>query len=122
MLYLLPRAWTDRTLPLQVSPQPDSVVRVMVGRAELITPSVERESQEQILTFSRGDAKAKAGSLRPCARWDSARFLNAAISESRRRQTDAALSKASWELSEALSAREAERSARSSPSPSRRST
>ena len=46
VLYLLPRAWTDRTLPLQVSPRPDSVVRVMVGRAELITPSVERELQE----------------------------------------------------------------------------
>ena len=60
VLYLLPRAWTDRTLPLQVAPRPDSVVRVMVGRAELITPSDERELREQALTFSRGDAKTKA--------------------------------------------------------------
>ena len=64
VLYLLPRAWTDRTLQLQVSPQPDSVVRVMVGRAELITPSAERELREQILTFRRGNAKAKAAGRR----------------------------------------------------------
>src|SRR4030095_12933307 len=51
VLYLLPRAWTDRTLPLQVSPQPDSVVRVMVGRAELIMPSVDRDLRKQILTY-----------------------------------------------------------------------
>ena len=35
VLYILPRAWTDRTLPLDVSPRPDRVVRVM----ELLTPS-----------------------------------------------------------------------------------
>ena len=68
VLYLLPRAWTDRTLPLQVSPQPDAVVRVMVGRAELIIPSVERELREQILTFSTGDARRRRARSRRVAR------------------------------------------------------
>jgi hypothetical protein len=41
VLYALPRAWTDRTLPLAITPAPKSVERVMVGRAEIITPVVE---------------------------------------------------------------------------------
>src|SRR5687768_4370340 len=35
VLYVLPRAWTDRTLPLSIEPKPKEIVRVMVGRAEM---------------------------------------------------------------------------------------
>ena len=41
VLYLLPRAWTDRVLPLKLEPSPRELVRVMVGRAEIFTPEVE---------------------------------------------------------------------------------
>lgn len=41
VLYLLPRAWTDRVLPLTIKPAPASIERVMVGRAEVITPAME---------------------------------------------------------------------------------
>jgi hypothetical protein len=41
VLYILPRAWTDRTLPLSVLPAPKTVERVMVARAEIITPQME---------------------------------------------------------------------------------
>src|SRR5437588_10159859 len=37
VLYILPREWTDRTLPLTITPQPSKMVRVMVGRAEIIS-------------------------------------------------------------------------------------
>src|SRR5262249_2010627 len=37
MFFLVPRAWTDRVLPLTVSGSP-RIVRVMVGRIELIAP------------------------------------------------------------------------------------
>lgn len=43
VLYLLPQAWTDKTLPLQVSPRPDRIVRVMVGRSELVVPAEARK-------------------------------------------------------------------------------
>jgi hypothetical protein len=43
VLYLLPRAWTDEILPITIKPNPQKVVRVMVGRAELITPAVEQQ-------------------------------------------------------------------------------
>lgn len=41
VLYTLPRAWTDRTLPLKITPTPGEVARVMVARAEVITPARE---------------------------------------------------------------------------------
>jgi hypothetical protein len=43
VLYVLPRAWTDETLPITIIPRPQKIVRVMVGRAELITPAVEHQ-------------------------------------------------------------------------------
>jgi hypothetical protein len=42
VIYTLPRAWTDRTLPLSILPTPKSVERVMIARAEVITPAMER--------------------------------------------------------------------------------
>src|SRR5205823_11569620 len=39
VLYVLPREWTDRTLPLTIAPAPRDLVRVMVGRAEVLTPA-----------------------------------------------------------------------------------
>jgi hypothetical protein len=114
VLYLLPAAWTDRTLPLDISPRPDSVVRVMVGRAELITPSAEREIREQILTFQSGDAKAKARAVADVRELGLGRFLPAAFSKVTRGNTDKRFWKAAGELATAASARAPEdaRSAR----------
>jgi hypothetical protein len=41
VLYLAPQAWTDAQIPLHVVPAPESVLRVMVMRVELITPAEE---------------------------------------------------------------------------------
>jgi hypothetical protein len=43
VLYVLPTGWTDRTLPLKVTPAPDKLVRVMVGRHDVLTPEREAE-------------------------------------------------------------------------------
>lgn len=112
VLYLLPRAWTDRTLQLQVSPQPDQVVRVMVGRAELITPSVERELRDQVLTYSTGDAKAKSRAVDNVRALGLGRFLYAASTRLMGDGTDRSFALATSELMQAVSAREDERSAR----------
>jgi hypothetical protein len=118
VLYLLPRAWTDRTLELQVRPQPDSVVRVMVGRAELITPALARELKKQILTFRTGDAKGKAQAVADVRALRLGRFLNAAMTTITRGETDQQVFRSAWDLAAAASAEkvanagEAERSAR----------
>lgn len=41
VLYLLSQEWTDQTLPLKLDPTPREVVRVMVGRAEVVPPEIE---------------------------------------------------------------------------------
>ena len=42
LLYIVPREWTDSLLPLAVEPSPTELVRTLVGRIEVLTPSEER--------------------------------------------------------------------------------
>ena len=42
LLYIVPRHFVDAILPLSINPSPGQVVRVFVGRLELITPATER--------------------------------------------------------------------------------
>jgi hypothetical protein len=41
VFYILPRAATDAVLPVEIAPRPTELVRVLVGRAEVITPELE---------------------------------------------------------------------------------
>jgi len=41
LLYLLPQKATDEVLPLEIQPQPEETVRVMVGRLEIMRPEDE---------------------------------------------------------------------------------
>ena len=41
VIYGVPRATTDEILPLSIDPKPDSLVRVLVGRLEYMTPDAE---------------------------------------------------------------------------------
>ena len=60
VLYLLSRAWADRTLPLNLAPQPKELVRVMVGRAEVLLPSAERALAQGLRSADSGGAQAHA--------------------------------------------------------------
>jgi hypothetical protein len=64
VLYLLPRAWTDRILPLDLTPAPQELVRVMVGRADVFTPEIELAVADGIRQFSRGEVISAVASLR----------------------------------------------------------
>ena len=59
MLYVLPRSWTDQTLPLNLEPAPRSLVRVMVGRAEVLTPIFENQLVQKLLSSQQGDPEAR---------------------------------------------------------------
>jgi hypothetical protein len=48
VFYVLPRKTTDEILPLTIDPKPPEIVRVLVGRAEVITPEVEKEVKTQV--------------------------------------------------------------------------
>jgi len=55
VLYVAPRSWTDKLLPLSISPQPDEVVRTLVGRIEVMTARDEASALRQL------EASANAG-------------------------------------------------------------
>jgi hypothetical protein len=48
VFYVLPRPWVDALLPLAIDPAPDEVVRVLVGRLELVTPQVEAQVEKAL--------------------------------------------------------------------------
>src|SRR5437764_7242505 len=48
VFYILPRQTTDAVLPVTIDPRPSELVRVLVGRAEVITPEMERNVQQQV--------------------------------------------------------------------------
>jgi hypothetical protein len=59
VLYILPRAWTDRTLRLSIQPAPKELVRVMVGRAEVLTPAVEKTLTDDVTKAGNNDREGK---------------------------------------------------------------
>jgi hypothetical protein len=59
ILYLLPRPWTDEILPITINPPPNELTRVMVGRAEIITPESESHFLQTLVNAQSGDSKAR---------------------------------------------------------------
>jgi len=60
VLYVLPTGWTERTIPLSVSPRPDTLTRVMVGRHEFLTPEREREIDSIVRQTKTGSAAERS--------------------------------------------------------------
>jgi len=66
VLYTLPRKWTDQTLPLTLDPKPRELVRVMVGRAEVFTPTTEKKLSNALAMAQKGDTEARATVMSEC--------------------------------------------------------
>jgi len=49
LLYILPRAEVDSVLPLTITPKPDSLVRVFVGRIEVMLDTQEQQILKDVL-------------------------------------------------------------------------
>jgi len=41
LIYIVPRGFIDRVLPLTIDPAPEQIVRVFVGRLEIVTPATQ---------------------------------------------------------------------------------
>lgn len=57
VFWVMPNAQVEEVLPLNVSPQPDELTRVLVGRAEILTPSAE----ESLLVAAKEKAQYLPG-------------------------------------------------------------
>ena len=76
ILYLLPQAWTDEVLPLRLHPAPRELVRVMVGRADILHQDVETRARERVADHFRGDTTRAAAGLQQLGL---GRFLEPAV-------------------------------------------
>src|SRR2546422_989929 len=59
VFYVLPRQTTDAVLPITIEPHPAELVRVLVGRAEVITPEMEKSVQRQVSMLGNAAAEVR---------------------------------------------------------------
>lgn len=64
VLYLVPRRQTDAILPITITPTPTELVRVLVGRTELITPEMERAVASSVKQYLEGSPESRAAAVR----------------------------------------------------------
>ena len=61
LLYILPRKDVDSAIPIHIEPGPDQLVRVMVGRVEVLTPQRERQIEKFISDLGASEFRVRQG-------------------------------------------------------------
>jgi len=64
VLFVLPQSWTDAFIPLTIEPTPKQVVRVMVGRLELLTAEREHRAENAVRDLADRDPAKRAQAFR----------------------------------------------------------
>lgn len=64
VFYIVPRQTTDAILPITIKPEPTELVRVLVGRLEIITPEMELAIQSAAKKFFEGSDQSRAEAIR----------------------------------------------------------
>jgi hypothetical protein len=59
VLFVLPQTWTERFIPMEIKPTPAELVRVMVGRVELLDAARERRAEEAIRNLASTDTAVR---------------------------------------------------------------
>jgi len=98
VIYTLPRAWTDEILPLTLDPKPSEIVRVMVGRAEVIRPTTKWVLLKQIVRYAEGDPAGKQQAIAKVNRLGLGRFIQPAVQAVLGTHPSQEFSQAAWEL------------------------
>jgi len=86
LLYMVPRALTDKLLPIQIEPQPDELVRVLVGRLEVLSPEHEQQIAKLVTDLTAGDEISCKHASTELAKFG--RFAEPALERARRTATD----------------------------------
>jgi hypothetical protein len=63
-LFVLPQSWTDAFIPMAVKPTPKQIVRVMVGRLELLTSGRESLAENAVHDLASGDSGKRQQAFR----------------------------------------------------------
>ncbi|HLG15208.1 MAG TPA: hypothetical protein VJH03_11995 [Blastocatellia bacterium] len=63
IFYIVPRGTTDSILPVTIDPTPAELVRVLVGRTEVITPEMEHAVQQQVAKLGSGSPDVRKAAM-----------------------------------------------------------
>lgn len=69
VFYIMPRKTTDAILPIDIDPQPEELVRVLVGRTELLTPEMEKTVTAQLRTLNDPSLRVRQTALKEINRY-----------------------------------------------------
>jgi hypothetical protein len=89
VFYVLPRRATDAILPVTIEPKPTELVRVLVGRAEVITPSMEKSVQQQVSLLNDPSPEVRAKAAQSIQQYG--RFSEPILKRLLEKESDAAL-------------------------------
>jgi hypothetical protein len=65
LFYIVPRATVDSILPLSITPAPSQLVRVFVGRIELVTPATQRSVEAALASRDAATLRKYGRFLQP---------------------------------------------------------
>jgi hypothetical protein len=63
ILSVLPRPTVDAAIPIQIKPEPQELVRVMVGRVEVLTPDTEKGLEKTVAELGAKDGRKRQDAL-----------------------------------------------------------
>jgi hypothetical protein len=96
IIYSVPRPDVDALLPLTITPAPDAIVRVLVGRIEVLTPEREAAVESAVRDRSSEDPAARAAATARLVKLD--RFLEPHLRRVLAKSQDATVRKNAEEL------------------------
>jgi hypothetical protein len=88
VFYIMPRSATDTILPITIKPQPQELVRVFVGRAEIITPEMEKQILTAAQLSCENSPEARATAINTVRRYG--RFADPVLREAMNNAKDEA--------------------------------
>ncbi len=103
VFYILPRKVTDAVLPLTISPAPDELVRVLVGRLEFLPRTCERIVEDAVRALLADDTAAHAAARQTATVYG--RFAEAAVRRVAAAATDATVRTRARALADELASR-----------------
>jgi hypothetical protein len=96
VFYVLPAAATDEILPIRIAPKPNKIVRVLVGRAEIITPETEQKVRKQVVLLKSGSSTIREEAQKNLREYG--RFYEPVLKSILQNETDADLRRQIQEL------------------------
>jgi hypothetical protein len=86
VFYLMPRKTTDEILPINIDPKPQALVRVLVGRTELLTPEMEKTVAKKLRTLGELSPDSRQATLKEIKRYG--RFTESILTQILRHTKD----------------------------------